>query len=85
MRTWCSPHGIATDYADRIEQALEGRGPYGYANAVDRVTHVCDDSCVCPVHGTLLLYWPVGDLHACQDAECEHAHGMKQADRRAGT
>ncbi|MEU4178180.1 hypothetical protein [Streptomyces sp. NPDC026589] len=22
MRTWCSPHGIAADYADRIEQTL---------------------------------------------------------------
>jgi hypothetical protein len=26
MRTWCSPHGIATDYADRIVEALDGRG-----------------------------------------------------------
>jgi histidine triad (HIT) family protein len=24
---------MAADYADRIEQALAGRGPYGYANA----------------------------------------------------
>lgn len=25
MRTWCSPHGIATTYADRIDQALGDR------------------------------------------------------------
>jgi hypothetical protein len=24
MRTWCSPHGVAVDYADRIDQALNG-------------------------------------------------------------
>lgn len=24
MRTWCSPRGIAVDYADRIDEALEG-------------------------------------------------------------
>lgn len=24
MRTWCSPHGIATDYAQRIEDAING-------------------------------------------------------------
>jgi hypothetical protein len=32
MRTWCSPHGIASDYADRIEEALGGHanaGPRG--------------------------------------------------------
>lgn len=22
MRTWCSPHGIASDYADRLDAAL---------------------------------------------------------------
>lgn len=26
MRTWCSPHGIATAYAERIEQALATPG-----------------------------------------------------------
>ena len=24
MRTWCSPHGVATDYADRIAEAVIG-------------------------------------------------------------
>jgi hypothetical protein len=24
MRTWCSPHGIAADYADRLEAVLDG-------------------------------------------------------------
>lgn len=27
MRTWCSPHGIASDYADRIEEAIAGDDP----------------------------------------------------------
>nr|BFD90696.1 hypothetical protein KitaXyl93_20560 [Kitasatospora sp. Xyl93] len=27
MRTWCSPHGIAADYADRIDAALGGPEP----------------------------------------------------------
>lgn len=26
MRTWCSPHGIATDYAQRIDDAINGAG-----------------------------------------------------------
>lgn len=38
--------------------------------------HVCDDCCVCPIHGTQLVYWPAGDEHACQDLDCEHAHGL---------
>lgn len=41
-----------------------------------RRPHVCDDRCVCPTHDTPLLYWPAGDEHACQDRDCEHAHGM---------
>lgn len=41
-----------------------------------RDPHRCDDGCVCPVHATPLLYWPVGDEHACQDADCIHAHGL---------
>jgi hypothetical protein len=39
--------------------------------------HRCDDSCVCPIHGTPLYYWPAGDDHACQDPQCQHAHGVK--------
>ncbi len=38
--------------------------------------HRCDDECVCPVHGTPLIYWPAGDDHACEDASCIHGHGM---------
>lgn len=37
----------------------------------------CDDHCVCPVHGTPLMYWPAGDEHACQDVNCQYGHGMK--------
>jgi hypothetical protein len=25
MRTWCSPYGIAVDYADRIDDAIAGK------------------------------------------------------------
>jgi hypothetical protein len=39
----------------------------------------CDERCVCPVHGTPLLYSPAGDEHACQDVNCRHGHGMKDA------
>ena len=38
--------------------------------------HVCDDGCVCPIHGTPLIYWPHGDDHACQDITCRYGHGM---------
>ncbi|MBV6697470.1 hypothetical protein KV557_10070 [Kitasatospora aureofaciens] len=27
MRTWCSPHGIAVDYADRIDEVLDRTTP----------------------------------------------------------
>lgn len=40
----------------------------------------CDEHCVCPVHGTPLIYWPAGDDHACQDVDCRYGHGMKSAD-----
>ncbi|WP_093849912.1 hypothetical protein [Streptomyces pini] len=29
------------------------------------------------MHKTPLIYWPAGNDHACQDADCEHAHGFK--------
>jgi hypothetical protein len=32
--------------------------------------HVCDEGCVCPEHGTPLLYWPFGGEHACQSSSC---------------
>jgi hypothetical protein len=37
--------------------------------------HVCDDRCLCPVHGTPLLYAPSTDDHACQDVDCVHGRG----------
>ena len=40
-----------------------------------RLRHECDETCVCPVHGTPLIYHPAGDDHACQDVTCEHGHG----------
>jgi hypothetical protein len=43
---------------------------------MSQLSHECDDDCACPVHGTLLLYWPAGDDHACQDPACEYAHGV---------
>lgn len=39
--------------------------------------HRCTDRCRCPIHQTALLYWPAGDDHACQEADCEYAQGFK--------
>jgi hypothetical protein len=44
--------------------------------------HRCDDRCICPVHGTPLIYWPAGDDHACQDAGCQYGHGMRAEENR---
>jgi hypothetical protein len=46
----------------------------------DIVPHCCTNRCRCPVHQTPLIYWPGGDDHACQDADCEYAHGFKPAE-----
>lgn len=46
--------------------------------------HRCDDGCVCPVHGTALMYWPAGDEHACQDPGCVYAHGLERGPPQAG-
>jgi hypothetical protein len=42
---------------------------------VEGMTHVCDERCVCPIHGTDLIYWPAGDDHACQDQDCVFGRG----------
>ncbi len=39
--------------------------------------HRCDDRCVCPTHGTPLLWSRHHDLHACQDPSCRYAHGLE--------
>lgn len=39
--------------------------------------HRCTNQCRCPIHQTALLYWPAGDDHACQDADCKYTHGFK--------
>lgn len=44
-------------------------------------SHRCDFRCVCPIHGTPLYYSPSTKKHACQDPECEHAHGMRPTPR----
>lgn len=40
------------------------------------MTHRCDQSCRCPVHETPLLYNEAKQQHACQDPQCEFAHGF---------
>ncbi len=40
-------------------------------------SHLCDDSCVCPLHETQLYYAPSINDHACQDITCVFAHGMR--------
>jgi len=42
--------------------------------------HACDETCVCPIHETPLIYAPSVDDHACQDVTCVHGHGMKSSD-----
>lgn len=39
--------------------------------------HRCDDRCVCPTHGTSLLWSRHHDLHACQDPTCSYARGLE--------
>jgi hypothetical protein len=44
--------------------------------------HRCGSACICPIHRTPLLYWPASrDQHACQNADCVHAHGIIKEDR----
>jgi hypothetical protein len=43
--------------------------------SLGRLPHTCADWCVCPVHGTPLIWWPAGQDHACQDVTCEYGHG----------
>jgi hypothetical protein len=45
--------------------------------------HECSSECVCPVHGTPLIWWPVGRSHACQYVDCEHGHGLVVESRSA--
>jgi hypothetical protein len=44
--------------------------------------HRCTDQCVCPIHGTPLIYAPESGEHACQDATCVHGHGLQSGDPR---
>ena len=39
--------------------------------------HRCDDECVCPRHGTPMIYAPARDDHACQDVNCPYGHGLR--------
>jgi hypothetical protein len=43
--------------------------------APPRKPHRCDETCLCAVHGTALIYSPAFDDHACQDSSCKYAHG----------
>jgi hypothetical protein len=42
----------------------------------ENTLHRCDEFCVCPVDGAQLLYAPDSGEHACQRADCAHAHGI---------
>lgn len=41
--------------------------------------HKCGEACHCPVHQTMMYYWPKGNSHACQTLECEYARGYEDA------
>lgn len=45
------------------------------ADVLARKPHRCDETCLCAVHGTALIYSPAFDDHACQDSSCKYAHG----------
>lgn len=48
--------------------------------------HRCDpDRCVCPRHGTPMIYAPRSDEHACQDVSCPFGHGIRAAATPAET
>lgn len=59
------------DIPPRLVFSPEELAPWGHGRGAP-----CDEKCVCPVHGTALLYSPAGDKHACQDVDCRHGHGM---------
>lgn len=39
--------------------------------------HQCDDRCICPIHHTPMLYSRAQNEHACQDPNCQYAHGLE--------
>jgi hypothetical protein len=40
--------------------------------------HQCSERCVCPRHGTPLIYRQAGDEHACQDCSCPYGRGIRR-------
>jgi hypothetical protein len=44
----------------------------------DDVKHRCAEECVCPIHGTPLIYWPHGNDHVCQDVDCRYGQRMAE-------
>ena len=38
--------------------------------------HYCNESCVCPIDGKLLIYNEAGNDHACLDSNCFYASGI---------
>jgi hypothetical protein len=41
--------------------------------------HQCDDTCLCPEHGTPMWYHPASGDHACIDGTCPYARGVRAA------
>lgn len=73
--TWIT---VDTSSAPRAPRALDLillPAPWEHGRDV-----LCDERCVCPVHGTPLFFWPAGEDHACQDVDCRYGHGMKKAE-----
>lgn len=61
MRDWCSPHGIATSYAERIEEALDGRDSLTPApESATAQTGVDTDGCDCG-HDGMGFSWHASD------------------------
>jgi hypothetical protein len=67
---------MASDLSDYDAlRKRRGEGMYTPLRAM-LTRHVCGIQCICPFHGTLMIYSPAWDDHACQDITCEYGHGM---------
>lgn len=65
----CCPAHNCEECKEKLETIKELQG-------ANLKLHECDDNCICPIHKTPLFYAPISNIHACQDVECIHGHGM---------
>lgn len=69
---------IAARTAARREEARSGTWTPQWPAALpadERRSHRCDNRCVCPIDVKPMFYSAAEGVHACQDPECQFAHG----------